>query len=207
MPFKTFTPGVLAASDVNTFLMQQAVITCTSTTRPASPVTGMTIFETDTEAYAYWTGSAWRYQGRYENYTPTVGGAWTLGNGEVIGRFCVIGKLVHLKGSIRVGSTTTVGASDNLLVSYPSGFSPSNAGTAGGVDSRRGQRGVATFLDVSTGNFIMGFTTPATPTFLVSYFFPGVAGVEPRQLNTTAFTAWTWAVDDELKWSMVYEAS
>jgi hypothetical protein len=29
MAFKTFAPGVLTSSDVNTFLMRQAVITCT----------------------------------------------------------------------------------------------------------------------------------------------------------------------------------
>ena len=50
MAFKTFTAGaVLTASDVNTYLAKQAVIVCTSTTRPSSPPEGMTIYETDTD--------------------------------------------------------------------------------------------------------------------------------------------------------------
>lgn len=50
MAFKTFVDGaVLTAADVNTYLMKQAVIVCTSGTRPASPVDGMVIYETDTD--------------------------------------------------------------------------------------------------------------------------------------------------------------
>lgn len=60
MPFKTFNDGdVLTASDVNTYLMKQAVIGCTSGTRPASPVEGMMIYETDTDLIRAYTGSGW----------------------------------------------------------------------------------------------------------------------------------------------------
>jgi hypothetical protein len=54
--FKTFTSGsVLTASDVNTYLAKQAVIVCTSATRPASPPQGMTIYETDTNKLLAYT--------------------------------------------------------------------------------------------------------------------------------------------------------
>lgn len=33
---------------------------CTSTTRPASPYEGQTIYETDTDLLRYWNGSAWK---------------------------------------------------------------------------------------------------------------------------------------------------
>lgn len=60
MPYKTFNNGdVLTAADVNDYLMEQAVITCTSGTRPSSPVEGMTIYETDTDAIRTYSGSAW----------------------------------------------------------------------------------------------------------------------------------------------------
>jgi hypothetical protein len=59
MAFKTFTAGVLTSSDVNTFLMKQAVITCTAATRPASPNEGMLIYETDTNVFSSYNGSAW----------------------------------------------------------------------------------------------------------------------------------------------------
>lgn len=60
MAFKTFTAGeVLTASDVNTFLGKQAVIVCTSGTRPAAPVEGMTIYETDTDKLLAYDGAVW----------------------------------------------------------------------------------------------------------------------------------------------------
>lgn len=43
---------------------------CTSTTRPASPYEGQTIYETDTDMLAIWNGSAWRY---IAATTPTNG--------------------------------------------------------------------------------------------------------------------------------------
>lgn len=61
MAFKTFTAGsVLTAADVNDYLMEQVVITCTSGTRPGSPNEGMTIYETDTDYIQVYSGSAWR---------------------------------------------------------------------------------------------------------------------------------------------------
>lgn len=60
MGFKTFVAGeVLTASDVNTYLMKQVVIVCTSGTRPSSPNEGMTIYETDTDKVLVYSGSAW----------------------------------------------------------------------------------------------------------------------------------------------------
>jgi len=60
--FKTFTDGVaLPASDLNTYLMKQAVIVCTSGTRPSSPIEGMVIFETDTDRVYAYSGTAWIY--------------------------------------------------------------------------------------------------------------------------------------------------
>jgi hypothetical protein len=54
--FKTFADGsALPASDLNTYLMKQAVIVCTSGTRPSSPIEGMVIYETDTDKLQIYT--------------------------------------------------------------------------------------------------------------------------------------------------------
>jgi hypothetical protein len=61
--FKTFVDGVaLPASDLNTYLMKQAVIVCTSATRPASPLEGQQIYETDTDRMLTYTTATttWR---------------------------------------------------------------------------------------------------------------------------------------------------
>jgi len=61
--FKTFVDAVaLPASDLNTYLMKQAVIVCTSGTRPASPNEGMTIWETDTDKLLIYTTATTTWQ-------------------------------------------------------------------------------------------------------------------------------------------------
>lgn len=108
MPFKTFTPAVLTSADVNDYLMKQAVITCTSGTRPASPINGMTIYETDTECYATYSGSAWwrRLGGVWLAYTPTITGV-TVGNGSLTGRWAMTGKTVTGTLMFTAGSTSS----------------------------------------------------------------------------------------------------
>ncbi|HET7486830.1 MAG TPA: hypothetical protein VFJ85_02810 [Acidimicrobiales bacterium] len=60
MPIRTFVAGeTLTAANVNAYLMQQSVITCTSGTRPASPVQGMVIYETDTDKVWAYNGTTW----------------------------------------------------------------------------------------------------------------------------------------------------
>jgi len=90
MPFKTFVAGPLPSAEVNDYLMKQSVIVCTSGTRPASPVNGMTIYETDTGRYITWNGSAWsRVIGgtnwRYAAYSTATlaipSGTWTTVGG------------------------------------------------------------------------------------------------------------------------------
>jgi hypothetical protein len=64
MPRKTFTAGeVLAAADVNTYLMNQSVMTFAGTAARGSAigtaVEGMLTYLEDTNTFQYWSGSAW----------------------------------------------------------------------------------------------------------------------------------------------------
>jgi hypothetical protein len=112
MAFKTFAPGVLTSSDVNTFLMRQSVIVCTAATRPSSPNEGMVIYETDTDLFQFWNGSAFKpmVTNVRTAYTPTVGGTgWALGNGTSTGFFSQYGNLVFFTATVVFGSTSTFG--------------------------------------------------------------------------------------------------
>ncbi len=60
MAFKNFTIEEGDSSDINTYLMRQMNIICTSSTRPGSPISGMRIFETDTLKDMVYDGSTWR---------------------------------------------------------------------------------------------------------------------------------------------------
>jgi hypothetical protein len=115
--FKTFASGdILTAADVNDFLMKQSVITCESTTRPASPVEGMVVYETDLDVFSVYSGSAWvRYGnlGAWTPYTPTWTATTTnptIGNGTLTGAYAKFGRSVDVRIRITVGSTTTVGS-------------------------------------------------------------------------------------------------
>lgn len=63
MSFKSFVAGqILTAAEVNTYLMRQSVITCTSGTRPSSPNAGMVIYETDTNRVLVYTTATTGWQ-------------------------------------------------------------------------------------------------------------------------------------------------
>jgi hypothetical protein len=64
MPRKVFTPGeVLAAADVNSFLMDQTIMTFAGTAARGSAIgtatEGMYTHLNDTDSLQYWNGSAW----------------------------------------------------------------------------------------------------------------------------------------------------
>jgi hypothetical protein len=197
MPFKTFTPGVLTSSDVNTFLMQQAVITCTSTTRPAAPTVGMTIFETDTTAYAYWTGSVWQYQGRYLNFTPSVTN-FTLGNGLIETRYVILGSLVHYRGALTWGSTTALSAT-SMNISLPV---PNLTGALSGVNT-----GVAQLVDDSTSQAFSGMARVAAQVLLIEPFFVSGTGIQNAGYNSSGTLPFSFTTDDSIRWSVLYEAA
>jgi hypothetical protein len=150
MAFKTFAPGVLTSSDVNTFLMRQAIITCTSSTRPASPNEGMTIYETDTDLYAVYTGTAWEYLGGWETtFTPTLTN-FTLGNGTVAAQYALVGDLVFYAGYIVCGSTTAISTTLGLSITASL---PVNAYSAGSFPAAMFATTGGQYADDSSGVF------------------------------------------------------
>jgi hypothetical protein len=208
MPFKTFAPGVLTASDVNTFLMQQAVITCTSTTRPASPVTGMTIFETNTQLFKVWDGSAWQDLSPYiagaawTSFTPTIAAAstgWALGNGTATGSFLRVGRLIVGRMRFVFGSTSTFGAT-GLQVDLPvasSNTSEQSLGV-GNASDQSASVGIRLIVRRSGGQMI--------PDAFQSFGgVPEWIGAGPIT-STTPFT-WNGTDEDRIGWSFTYEAS
>ncbi len=66
MPRKTFTAGdVLTASDMNTFLMNQMIMTFADSTARDSAIStatatqGMITYLADTDTFEYWAGTAY----------------------------------------------------------------------------------------------------------------------------------------------------
>lgn len=63
MPFKDFTIEPLTSADVDTYLMSQVIIRCTSGSRPSSPAEGWHIYETDTQRFMVYKSGSWRSAG------------------------------------------------------------------------------------------------------------------------------------------------
>lgn len=120
MGYHSFAAGeVLTAANVDTYLMNQVIIVATSSTRPTSPVTGMTVFETDTNHFSTYNGTAWVTSltfGAWTTYTPTFGNLTSAAGNFA---YKLEGKSLTLRGYFTAGSYT---AQANATVSLPSGF-------------------------------------------------------------------------------------
>lgn len=79
MPDFSFAAGNRpTAAQWNSWVRDQVITDCTSSTRPASPVTGRRIFESDTLREYRWNGSSWvlvKCLGAWDAWTP----GWTQG--------------------------------------------------------------------------------------------------------------------------------
>lgn len=114
MPFKTWvTNEVLTSTDVNTYLGNQTIAQVTSVTRPASPVEGQMIYETDTDRFVAYDGAAWQevlQVGAWTTFTPTitqVSARTTSTNSYAYAR--VGGKCVEFSGAITITQAGTAG--------------------------------------------------------------------------------------------------
>ena len=204
MPFKTFTAGVLTSSDVNTFLMQQAVITCTSSTRPSSPVEGMTIYETDTDFYRTWSGSAWemmRRSGAWTTFTPTLssfgsGTDWALGNGSTTGAYIRVGRAIIGFLQVTFGSTSTFGTKNLHFPTPITGRTLPNDENAIGQCLARDVSGADGFQGIVRHNNVATFMVPQ---------FIAASGTYGTTVSVTSTIPMTWANGDFLTMSFAYE--
>jgi hypothetical protein len=200
MAFKTFASGVLTSSDVNTFLMRQAVITCTSSTRPASPSEGMTIYETDTDVVRIYSGSTWdvAFDVPVKTYTPNLlGTGWSIGNGIIQARQRRLGNFVFINVEIQFGSTSTFGAGGlQVTLQFQSRNPPYGLpvfGTGVGFDDSLSSAWVLT-------------ANRAAP-FAIAVGQIGVAGSYATTAGVTATLPFTWAAGDTISLNCMYEAA
>ena len=197
MAFKVFTNGsVLPDTDLNTYLMQQVIIVCTSGTRPASPVNGMHIYETDTGKLQKWNGSAWKpvASGR-STYTPVLTATTTnptLGTGAVQnGYYFYQSESIVAVFYIRFGTSGNTFGAGNYQVSIPvtaaTPFGSTIHPAVGSVQLGDSSSGVVSagdcYVDPSSGNVVglIGSSGTVSPT-----------------------APWTWANSDYISGQIQY---
>ena len=165
-------------------------------TEPKTWVAGERITAADLNTYVRDNFNA--FGASWQTYTP----AWTasttnptLGNGTISGRFAELGKWIIMHIDMVVGSTTTFG-SGTYRWSVPRPM------RAHGTNFGFGGWWLAT--DASLGQFY-GMTRYLTQTtFVITGEQGGGAGV--MQSDFTPTFPFTWAVNDQLRGGIFYEA-
>ncbi len=123
MPWRVFPSGQNPTAEViQKYLMNQAVIVCTSTTRPGTPVEGMVIFEADTRSFLVWIGGAWDRFANSNDWDAS-GNLTVTGNLAVSGNETITGVLTVSGNDVTIG-----GFSVNRLVDGKVVGSASNTG-------------------------------------------------------------------------------
>lgn len=190
MPDNNITDGsVFTSSFYNTNIREQVVATVTSSTRPTG-VEGRMIFETDTNKYMFYDGSAWRtFGGAWTSFTPS----WTnltVGTGATNeGEYCYVPGGMHVRVSVVLGTSPTVG---NVLMTIPNSETIRT-----GISATDHPLGHATYNDV-TGNIYRGVVQVQSTT-----------SVRLRALNASSTYAYhaqlsstvpfTWAASDLIR--------
>lgn len=203
MPFKVFTNGsILPDTDLNDYLMEQVIISCTSGTRPGSPNDGMMVFETDTEAYRSYDASLAAWQGyghsRRQSFTPALQAVTTnptIGTtGNITSGWYTFspGNICNYNFFIQFGSSGAAAGSGQYLVTLPF--------TSALPYSTNGQPaiGSAMFRDSSASAINTGVCyIPASNAAVLAFYIQGVGTV-------TNAVPWTWAGSDYLAGSITY---
>jgi hypothetical protein len=201
--YKVFTNGsVLNASEVNDNLMNQSVITFSnSTARDAaitSPVEGMLTYLEDSDIYESYNGSAWVQAlpiGAWQSYTPTFSN-FTLGNGTInVAKYSQIGKTVHLKLGVTLGSTSSVAG--QAAISLPVSATTEALGTLG-------PQGDCTLI----AGGVLGIGTVQVISSTLCRMFPLVAsGTYLTYAGLSATAPGTWTTGNHFAFTFTYEAA
>lgn len=204
MPFKTFADtNILNASDVNTYLMKQSVIVCTSSTRPSSPNEGMSIYETDTDRFLIYSGTSWTMflsVGWIGWDPPTLsygstGTDWNLGNSTFTSGYFRTGNTVIARMRIAWGTTAVFGTKQlgfNLPV--PSAYTFAQM-VGSGLATDTSPTATAYPLTANGGGG--RFDLQATLT----------NGTYAQNTGVTSTIPFTWASTDTVDFILVYEAA
>jgi hypothetical protein len=130
----------------------------------------------------------------WTSYTPTISGTggWAIGNGTEVGFYCRVGRIIHVRGKITFGSTSTYGTGA-LYMAAPV--------TAAGTGERLGSRA----FDVSTSRAAPGFPWfESTTSINLSTAHPFDVAKEYAITSTTPFT---WADGDYITFNGTFEAA
>lgn len=181
------TPWVHAATK------EDLIQILTSSTRPSDPYEGDLIYETDTDRYVGYDGSAWAtvaQLGAWSTWSPTFGN-FTVGNATVTARYVQIGKTVHYRLAVTLGNTSAMGTNPYFTL-------PVTAVSMGATEPM----GVASLRDEGTADYQANVRVNSTTT--AGLFSLGASSVHTAISSTAPFT---WTTNDKFYAQGTYEAA
>jgi hypothetical protein len=189
MPFKEFVAGTPAlASDINTYLMEQSVMTFTNAAaRDAAlptPNEGMVVYLTASDHFQVYNGSAWvTFDIAWNAWTPTLTNL-TQGTGATLSAFYArIGKTVVAQVYATMGTSPTVGG--QFSISLPVDIANSNRSISIGTCVMRDAGGAVSYL----GSVLATSSAPSVARMQTI----GTAGATATLSSQTATNPFTWA--------------
>ena len=189
MPFKDFVAGTPAlASDINTYLMEQSVMTFTNAAaRDAAlptPLEGMVCYLTASDHFQVYNGSAWvSFDITWNAWTPTFTNL-AQGTGATTSAFYArIGKTIVAQVYVTMGTGPTVGG--QFSISLPVDHANSN---------RSASIGQCVMRDAGAGVSYLGsvFATSSAPSVARMQTI-GTAGATATLSSQTASNPFSWA--------------
>jgi len=139
------------------------------------------------------TGLKWT--GDWTNYTPTLGGGITVGNGTATGKYIQIGKTVIANASFTLGSTSSMGSS--FTFSFP--VAPDTTQKLANAEI------VSRLEDAGTTNYpAFGIMTPDIGIII----YAGLAsGTYVQHSNISTTVPFTWTTNDYITCYFTYKAA
>lgn len=195
--YKVFVAGdKVTAAEVNTYLMQQAVMVFgssgsrTSAIGTANFTDGMVSYITATDSLEIYDGSNWQVLGTtaaWTSYTPTLTNL-TLGNGTLSFAYQTQGKTVNVRGRFTLGSTSAVSGSATFsLPTTPTGFAYGMA-----------------FIVAGGANYIGQSTVSSTNVVVTAV---NAAGTYATRVSTSSTIPGTFTTGDQINFSLTYETA
>ena len=200
---KTWTAGeVLTASDLNSYLMDQAVVVFADTTARdlaiTSPTDGMVVYVTASEALFVYEAGWVQYDTTWKSWTPT----WTnvtKGTGPTETYvYLRVGKMLIAHGSLTLGTSGAV--SGSVTVTMPVASSTSAISTTAGA---------AFFFDTSASATFQGTVDIATnsTTATIRASDSATAYLSRTALTSTIPFGAAWAAGDRIGFNVTYQVA
>lgn len=136
------------------------------------------------------------------NYSSSITFAnFTIGNGTVIARYTQIGKTIHYRGEVTLGSTSSMGSGPTITLPVTSSSTGYSNTSSDGYDII----GTGGLLHVGTGVFLVQYTWDTSTTAAI--WVQNAAFAYVSNASITASVPITLGSGDVFTWNITYEAA